>query len=217
MAPAPARKLPRGALIAVEGIDGTGKSTQVARVVARLRAEGWSVVETREPTAGEWGKRIRAFARKGRGEVAPEDELDWFLRDRVEDVKNSIEPGLRLGKVVVTDRYYFSNMAYQGALGIDPDRIKEMNEALFPRPDLVLILEAAPAVGMDRIAKNRPEGAEASYEQASYLGRVAEKFAGFRDPSIRRVDAAATPDLVHMKIWEIVVRMLEDLARQGQA
>lgn len=211
----PVPKLPRGALVALEGIDGTGKSTQVARLVARLRAEGWSVLETREPTEGEWGRKIRKLAREGRAEVPPEDELDWFLRDRREDVKNSIEPGLRERKIVVTDRYYFSNMAYQGALGIEPARIKEMNEALFPKPDLVLILELDPSQGMDRIAKGRPEGAEPAYERADYLQRVADNFSSFQDPSIRRIVASGTIEEVHERIWNVVAPFLEDPARQN--
>jgi len=203
------RKLERGILIALEGIDGTGKSTQTQRLVTRLAAAGWPVVQTREPTEGEWGKRIRRLARQGRDEVAPEDELDWFLRDRMEDVERTIRPALRAGKIVVTDRYYFSTMAYQGALGLDPVRIREMNEALFPRPDLVLLLLADPAVGLRRIERHRPEGAEAAYEASDYLTRVAALFEGFEDPAIRRVDASGSPDEVEARIWSVVAPLLD--------
>lgn len=198
------RKLQRGVLIALEGIDGTGKSTQAKRLAARIEAAGWPLVSTREPTGGEWGQRIRRMARRGRGEVAPEDELDWFLRDRMEDVERVIRPALRARKVVVADRYYFSTMAYQGALGLDPTRIREMNEALFPRPDLVLLLEADPSVGLGRIARDHGRDAEAAFEEADYLSRVAALFKAFEDPAIRRVDASGSPDEVEARIWSLV-------------
>ena len=203
------RKLERGVLIALEGIDGTGKSTQARRLTANLEAAGWAVVATSEPTEGEWGKRIRRLARQGRENVAPEDELDYFLRDRMEDVEETIRPALQAGKIVVTDRYYFSTMAYQGALGLDPKRIREMNESLFPRPDLVLLLSADPQLGLGRIARDRPGRAEAAYETSEYLGRVAALFESFDDPAIRRVDASGTPDEVEGRIWSLVSERLQ--------
>ena len=207
------RRPRRGALIAVEGIDGMGKSTQVRRLVERLVAARWPVVATREPTQGPWGRKIRSLAREGRGHVSPEDELDWFLRDRMEHVDSVIRPALRAGKIVVTDRYYFSTMAYQGALGIDPQRIREMNEALFPRPDLVILLRGEPRLGLARIARDREGGADAGYEQARYLDRVAGFFAEFRDPAIRVIDARGTLDEVATRIWVAVEPLLQTLAR----
>jgi dTMP kinase len=194
----------RGVLIAFEGIDGTGKSTQVARLATRLRAEGRAVVQTSEPTQGEWGRKIRALAREGREGVAREDELDWFLRDRMEHVEQTIRPALHAGKIVVTDRYYFSTMAYQGALGLDPRRIQEMNEALFPRPDLVILLVASPEVGLSRIARHRKGLRDVGFEQSDYLHRVASLFESFRDPAIRAVDAAKRPDEVEERVWAAV-------------
>ena len=209
------RRPRRGALIAVEGIDGMGKSTQVERLAARLNDQGRAAVATREPTQGPWGRKIRALAREGRRDVSPEDELDWFLRDRMEHVESVIRPGLRAGRIVVTDRYYFSTMAYQGARGIDPQRIREMNEALFPRPDLVILLRGEPRLGLARIARDREGGADAGYEQARYLERVAGLFAQFRDPAIRVIDARGTPDEVAARIWEAVEPLIENLARAG--
>ena len=205
------RRPRRAALIAVEGIDGMGKSTQVALLVERLNRAGWSAVATREPTQGPWGRKIRTLAMKGRRDVSPEDELDWFLRDRMEHVETVIRPALRAGKIVVTDRYYFSTMAYQGALGIDPQRIREMNEALFPRPDLVILLRGESRLGLARIARERR--ADAGYEQAGYLDRVADLLAGFRDPALRAMDARGTRDEIAGRIWAVVEPLLESLER----
>ena len=209
------RKLGRGVLVALEGIDGTGKTTQGSLLVARLEEEGWPVIATREPTDGEWGKRIRRLAKEGRGDVLPEEEVEWFLRDRKEHVDKIIDPALKRGKIVVTDRYYFSTMAYQGALGIDPARIREMNEAIFPRPDLVLLLRADPSVGMDRIEKRREGEPEVAYEKVGFLSRVADLYETFEDSAIRPVDAAQPPAEVQARIWSIVGPFLEDLARRG--
>ena len=205
------RRPRRAALIAVEGIDGMGKSTQVALLVERLNRAGWSAVATREPTQGPWGRRIRALALEGRRDVSPEDELDWFLRDRMEHVETVIRPALRAGKIVVTDRYYFSTMAYQGALGIDPQRIREMNEALFPRPDLLILLRGEARLGLARIARERR--ADVGYEQAGYLDRVADLLAGFRDPALRAIDARGTRDEIAERIWAVVEPLLESLER----
>lgn len=209
------RKLGRGVLIALEGIDGTGKTTQGALLVARLEEEGWPVVATREPTSGEWGKRIRRLAREGRGDVSPEEEVEWFLRDRKEHVDQIIGPALKRGKIVVTDRYYFSTMAYQGALGIDPTRIREMNEALFPRPDLVLLLRVDPSVGMDRIEKSREGEPEVAYEKVEFLSRVADLYETFEDTTLRPVDAAEPPAEVQARVWSIVDPFLKALVRRG--
>ena len=205
------RRPRRGALIAVEGIDGMGKSTQVERLAARLNDQGRTAVATREPTQGPWGRKIRALAREGRRDVSPEDELDWFLRDRMEHVELVIRPGLRAGRIVVTDRYYFSTMAYQGALGIDPQRIREMNEALFPRPDLVILLRGEPRLGLARIAREREGGTDVGFEQAHTLGRVAELFESLRDPAIRVVDARGTREEVAGRIWAVVEPLLGQL------
>jgi dTMP kinase len=202
----------RGVLIAVEGIDGTGKSTQIERLAARLRGLGHDVVPTREPTTGPWGAKIRALAREGRERVPPEDELDWFMRDRMEHVEQVIRPALAAGKIVLTDRYYFSTMAYQGALGIDPGRIREMNESLFPRPDLVILLRARPALGLERIARDRAGGADRTFEQARYLEEVAALFERSGDPAVRAVDASGTREEVEARIWREILPILSRVA-----
>lgn len=106
----------RGKLIAFEGIDGTGKSTQIKMLADRLTAEGLSVLSTREPTDGTFGKKIRELF-VSREKVSPDEELALFMDDRREHVTSVIEPALAKGMIVLTDRYYFSTAAYQGAEG----------------------------------------------------------------------------------------------------
>src|SRR5262245_41663250 len=103
----------RGILVAVEGIDGAGKSTLADWLVARLYAHGFDVLRTREPTGGPWGQKLRASMTQGR--LSPKEELRAFVEDRREHVEQEIRPALADGRVVVIDRYYFSTAAYQGA------------------------------------------------------------------------------------------------------
>jgi len=176
-----------GFLLALEGIDGSGKSTAAVGIVAALRADGRGVLATREPSDGPWGRRIRAMARSG-GRVAPEEELRWFVEDRREHVAQVIRPALAAGRVVVTDRYFLSTVAYQGARGLDWRAILADAEAEFPRPDLALLFEIDAAAGLAR-TRARGDAAEPSFEEAGFLARVVEVYAAIERPWLARVDA----------------------------
>lgn len=195
-----------GRLLALEGIDGCGKSTQLPRLVAALRAAGHDVVATAEPTRGEWGRRIREMARSGEA-VAAREELRWFNEDRREHVSQVIGPALRAGRVVVTDRYYLSSVAYQGARGLDWRDILARSEAEFPRPDLVLLLEIDPAQGLARV-RGRGEHVESVFEDVARLERVVQIFAALDCAYLERVPAAGSPDAVEARLRECVARRL---------
>ena len=107
-----------GHLVAFEGLDGSGKSTQVELLVAALRRAGLDPLVTREPTNGEYGRRIRDMAARG-SPPPPEEELRWFVEDRREHAQHVLRPALAQGRVVVTDRYTLSSVAYQGARGLE--------------------------------------------------------------------------------------------------
>lgn len=177
----------RGWLVVFEGIDGGGKSTQVARLAGALRAAGHDVIETREPTDGPVGRRIRAMAASGEA-VAPEQELAWFLEDRAEHVAQVIEPGLAAGRVVVSDRYTLSTVAYQGARGLDWRTLLAESERRFPLPDLAVLLEIDPAAGLARTGR-RPDTDEPVFEEVGFLERVAAVYAALDRPYIERIDA----------------------------
>jgi dTMP kinase len=190
---------PRGLLVAIEGIDGAGKSTQADRLVRALATEGREVVRTREPTDGPWGRRIRASAATVR--MTPEEELHAFVEDRREHVATVIAPSLEAGKVVVIDRYYFSSAAYQGARGLDPEMILARNEAFAPRPDLLVILELDPAEGMRRVGAR---GASDLFEREDDLRRVATIFAKITHPPPLRLDATLAADILTQQIIDAV-------------
>ncbi len=161
-------------LIAFEGVDGSGKSTQLERLATRLRASGCDVVTTREPTEFPSGQRIREMARSGE-ELEPEEELRWFVEDRRVHVDQVITPALRADRIVLTDRYYLSTVAYQGARGLDYEEILSDSEDEFPIPDLVLLLEIDPQIAFERVHARGTE-IEGVFEQRDFLSRVASVF-----------------------------------------
>jgi dTMP kinase len=184
----------RGRLIALEGLDGCGKSTQAERLASALRADGHEVVQTREPTDGPIGRRIRAKARSGeRG--APFEELGWFFEDRRAHVDEVIEPALAAGRWVITDRYFLSTVAYQGARGLDWREILARSEAEFPLPDTALLFALPAEVGLAR-ARSRPGPVEPAFEQVDYLVKVAAIFDALDLPYLERVDASGDVEVV---------------------
>lgn len=193
-----------GTLVAFEGIDGSGKSTQLERLASSLRAAGRETLTTREPTDGEYGRRIRAMARSG-DTTEPETELSWFMSDRREHVAQVVAPALAAGRCVLTDRYTLSSVAYQGARGLDPGRILHACESEFPVPDLVILLEVGPETGLARV-RDRGGVAEPSFEQADFLEGVRAVFASLACPYIERVDASGSPDRVQAAVLDICNR-----------
>jgi dTMP kinase len=140
--------IPDGMLIAIEGIDGAGKTTLAHRLGDALRNTGLTVTVSKEPTTGPWGMKMRQSAADGRLEAG--DELRYLLLDRQAHVEELIAPALARGEVVILDRYYPSTVAYQGAAGLDVHKLLDDN-AFAPRPDLLLVLDVDPAVGLQRI------------------------------------------------------------------
>jgi len=189
-----------GLLIILEGIDGTGKSTQAKRLGAWFEARGREVVLSREPTDGPWGRKLRESAATGR--LSPEDELEYFLKDRRQHVEEVIQPALDAGKVVILDRYYFSTMAYQGARGFDPAEIRRKNEEFAPRPDLLVILDLNVDTALERIGARGDTANE--FEKREALQRCREIFLSLKDePFARVVDSGRSLDDVAANLREI--------------
>jgi dTMP kinase len=191
-----------GRLIAFEGLDGCGKSTQLERLAARLRAVGCDVVTTSEPTGFPSGQRIREMARSG-VELDPDEELRWFVEDRRVHVAEVIAPALRAGQIVLTDRYYLSTVAYQGARGLDHEQILADSEAEFPVPDLVVLLEIDPQIGLDRVHARGSE-LEGVFEQREFLSRVASVFDALDCTYLERVPGEGEPNQIEAIIAERV-------------
>jgi len=184
-------------LIVLEGIDGTGKSTQSRMLADWFREQGREVLSSREPTDGPHGRRLRDSASAGR--LSPEEELGLFLLDRREHVDTLIAPALAAGRVVILDRYYFSTMAYQGARGFDPAEIRRRNEAFAPVPDHLFILDLDLDTALSRIGARGDTANE--FEQRESLARCREIFLSLaREPFAHLVDANAPLEEVQRRI-----------------
>lgn len=179
-----------GVLIVLEGIDGSGKTTLARRLAEALRAAGHTVIETREPTDGPFGRKIREIAANGRDGVSPEDELDLFMKDRAEHVAEVVRPALAKGLVVVQDRSYFSTVAYQGERGLDRARLLALGESIAPRPDVLLVVDVPAEAAAARIRDSR--GFTDDFEAVESLTRIRQVFLGFDDARV--VDATGTQD-----------------------
>jgi dTMP kinase len=184
----------RGLLVALEGLDGCGKTTQAARIAEALRARGRDVLLTREPSDGPIGKRIRTLARSS-DPLPAEQELALFTEDRREHVALVIAPALAAGRWVLTDRYTLSTVAYQGARGLDWREILARSEAEFPLPDVVLLFELPVAVGLAR-TRARGGAPDPRFEHGEFLARVAAIFAAIDRPYLARIDASGSASSV---------------------
>lgn len=193
--------LKKGILIVFEGIDGSGKTTQAEILMKKLRAEEFDVVYFREPTRGKWGRKIRKKAIHP-DSLTPEEELDLFQKDRKENVKKNLKPALGKKKIVILDRYYYSTIAYQGAKGIDKERIRHMNEEFVVKPDLVFILDIDSQKGLKRI-ENRKKKFRL-FEQEEYLVKVRKVFQSFKGEYFIHIDAQKPVDEISKEIEETV-------------
>ncbi len=202
------RPLARGILVVLEGIDGVGKSTQAKRLAAVFRGRGYAVASLREPTLSPWGRRLREAMAMGRRVLAPSQELDLFLQDRRYDVAAHLRPALAARQLVLLDRYYFSTMAYQGALGIDPESIRRLNETFAPVPDLVLILLIPPTEALQRIRQRRGQTAD-TFEREDYLQRVDGIFRTLQGPYIHPIAADQSSEIVTSVLQEKIQQCLD--------
>lgn len=193
-----------GKLIVLEGIDGAGKTTIGRFLCDQLKIRKIPCSFTREPTNGSYGRELRERIR--RGDLSPEEELDLFIKDRKEHVKNFILPEKDKGKIIVSDRYYISNCAYQGARGMDPNKILELNSS-FPPPDLVIFLDIEP-----EMALKRKRELLTHFENREFLERVREIYLQIL-PLFRFVNINASLSLE--KVKSLSFKAVENFIYEG--
>ena len=195
----------RGAFITFEGGEGSGKSTQIARLARRLEAAGLPVRVVREPGGTRMGEGVRALL------LDPEhsgldatSELLLYEASRAQLVADVIEPALLAGEIVVCDRFYDSTTAYQGfARGLALDRIRELNAlaSLGIVPDRTVVLDLAPALGIERATRHGTDRLEA--ESLAFHEAVRRGFltiAAEEPDRVRVVDASGTADEVARRV-----------------
>jgi len=144
----------RGIFICIEGIDASGKSTQARWLVRNLRRRGFDAIYTTEPSKSEVGSFIRRYILQRKKRVPAVVEALLFAVDRIDHVESKIEPALESGKIVVSDRYVYSSLAYQGAAGLDVGWIEQINKMALP-PDLAIYIDVPPEVVVKRMRRRR--------------------------------------------------------------
>lgn len=195
--------LQRGVLITIDGIDGAGKTTQTIKLKNHYKKVGFKVSTFKEPTNGFYGKKIRDLAVNGRRAVTSEEELDLFIKDRIEDCKLNIKPALKAKNIVIVDRYYFSSIAYQGAIGLEIKKIIEVNGRIAIIPNLAFILNISVEEALNRIVEFRNDKIN-HFERASYLKKVNSIFKRMEAPYLYHIDGADSIKGVFLSIRNII-------------
>ncbi|MEM3673709.1 MAG: dTMP kinase [Candidatus Bathyarchaeia archaeon] len=142
-----------GFFICLEGLDGCGKTTQAKLLVKNLRKK-YNAVYTAEPSRGKIGTFIKKYCLQRKKRVSSVVEALLFAADRFEHVENTIRPALKMGKIVVSDRYVYSSLAYQGATELSLEWIKKINEYAI-RPDLAIFIDVEPRTVVKRLKQKR--------------------------------------------------------------
>jgi dTMP kinase len=188
----------RGIFICVEGLDGCGKTTQAKLLVKKLKKRHDGVY-TAEPSRGQMGRFIKKhyLHADSRGSAVAEALL--FAADRVEHLKSEVLPALEKGKIVVSDRYVFSSLAYQGAAGLDLKWIEEVNKHAV-RPDLALFIDVDPRTVTGRL--KRKKSVMEILETQLKVREVYLKYA--ENGALLRIDGNKSKREVTREIWRVV-------------
>ena len=181
--------------ITFEGIEGSGKSTQIQMLKEFFEKKSLKAFFTKEPGSSEIGKEIRSILLNKENKIYPQTEIFLIFADRVQHVQEIIKPNLNEGKIVVSDRYYDSSVAYQGQReGISKIEIYELIENLdLPTPDITFLLDLPANVGLKR-AKNRASLDRFESEEISFHEGVRQNYLDLQEQNLERiVKIDATP------------------------
>jgi dTMP kinase len=201
-------------LITFEGVEGSGKTTQMRRLGRRLRAKGRRVECTREPDGTRLGHAVRRLFERPAVRPEPLVEVFLFMAARHQHVAEKVRPWLERGRVVLSDRYADATLAYQGyGHGVDLDLIRELNALATGGvlPDLTLLFDLDPADGLRRIGGRRHDHFER--EALAFHRRVRRGYLEIlrAEPKrMRLVHAAEPPDVVAAEVRAIVEEFLGD-------
>ena len=143
----------RGKFIVIEGLDGSGKTTQAKLIAARL-SRSHNAIYTAEPSQGKIGTYIREACLYGENRLLNTVEALLFAADRIEHVEHEIKPALAKGRLVLSDRYVYSSLAYQGSAGLSTAWISEINKHAL-KPDFAVFIDVLPEDVLQRLRRRR--------------------------------------------------------------
>jgi len=199
-----------GVLITLEGVEGSGKTTQMMRLERWLRRQGRKVEQTREPDGTRLGVAVRALFKRRGVQPKPLVEVFLFMAARQQHVAEKIRPWLDRGRVVLCDRYADATVAYQGyGRGVDLDLIRELNARATSgiMPDLTLLFDLDPAEGMRRVRTRDRRLDNFEREKLAFHRRVRQGYLEIlrAEPKrVRLVRAGEPPDTIETEVRAIV-------------
>jgi dTMP kinase len=192
----------KGVFICVEGLDGCGKTTQAKLLVRRLR-RSCDAVYTAEPSGGKIGRFIKKHWLHGDKRGSGVVEALLFAADRFEHVENTVLPALKRGRIVVSDRYVYSSLAYQGATGLELEWIERINEHAV-RPDLAIFIDVEPETVVQRLKPRK-----SVMENLETQRKVREVYVKFVEKGkLVRVDGNKSKGEVAVDLAAVVQRFL---------
>lgn len=198
--------------ITFEGIDGVGKSTQLDLLEKFLISEGKEVVRTLEPGGTELGQEIRHLLLHRKGDVSPRAEALLYAADRAHHVATKIRPALAAGKVVLSDRYFDSSVAYQGAAReLDVEEVKQISlwaiDHLIPDLTVLLDLPADQAIARRSSKGTQPDRLES--EQLEFFERARSEYLSMAiEPRFLVIDATDSVEQIHQQVLGRVKTLL---------
>ncbi|WP_341679044.1 dTMP kinase [Niveibacterium sp. SC-1] len=198
----------RAGFITFEGIDGAGKSTQIAHTVSLLEQRGCAVLQTREPGGTPLGERLRALVLHEPMHL--ETEALLMFAARREHLAERIEPALQEGRWVVCDRFTDATYAYQvGGRGLAAEKLVTLEQWVHPgrQPDLTFLFDLDPAIAAARMAASRAEGDRFEREQAVFFERVRAAYLERARQCATRfhvIDATASPEAISHEIGDVL-------------
>ena len=213
------------AFITFEGIDGSGKSTQLRMLASVLRLRGLEVVTTREPGGTSLGKRLREALLDAQEQVDPLAELLLYAADRAQHVRALLRPALESNHIVLSDRYADATVAYQGAgRGFTPELIQDVVNLATGglKPDLTLIFDLPVAASVARAQRRARRGNKVDRldtEDAAFYARVRDAYLQIAaaDPErVRVVDATGSVNETHALVTNIVTPFLESRSQESE-
>lgn len=202
-----------GLFLTFEGGDGSGKTTQINRLVAWLESQGQTVVLTREPGGTDLGVELRNIVMHRKGFIAPRAEALLYAADRSHHIHTLVRPALERGDIVVQDRYLDSSVAYQGAGRVlDPDEVRELSlwgtERLMP--NLTVLLDVPASVAKARQAAEDRDYDRLEAEAEDFHTRVRESYLALAEAEPERF-LVVNGELPIEEIHQVIITRVSDL------
>jgi len=193
----------KGSFVCIEGLDGCGKTTQAKLLAGRLE-ETYRAFYTAEPSDGKIGSFIRQYCLNAQRRLSSIVEALLFAADRFEHVENVVLPGINEGRLVISDRYVYSSLAYQGAAGLDLSWIEKINEHAI-RPDLAVFIDVSPEAVVERLKHRR-----SVMENLETQRTVRQVYLSFvKEGGLVMIDGNASKQKVADDISRLVLEFLE--------